>query len=159
VANLCLRLRHGRSQSRCDGRSVGKGDGGAGRLSWQENTYPSLSTIAQAITATSWNGPSPEGKPSPHPSHRAKAADLDRAAETPPATVKELYRSVAPIPDLKPGRYDINLSRITFPAAMPSNAPHHRSGAALYYIVSGTGANTVDGKMSLSFSLRYWLRY
>ena len=28
---------------------------------------------------------------------------------------------------------------------MPSNAPHHRSGAALYYIVSGTGANTVDG--------------
>jgi mannose-6-phosphate isomerase-like protein (cupin superfamily) len=29
---------------------------------------------------------------------------------------------------------------------MPSNAPHHRSGAALYYIVSGTGANTVEGK-------------
>jgi mannose-6-phosphate isomerase-like protein (cupin superfamily) len=29
---------------------------------------------------------------------------------------------------------------------MPSNPPHHRSGAALYYIVSGTGANTVNGK-------------
>jgi hypothetical protein len=29
---------------------------------------------------------------------------------------------------------------------MPSNAQHDRSGAALYYIVSGTGANTVDGK-------------
>jgi mannose-6-phosphate isomerase-like protein (cupin superfamily) len=29
---------------------------------------------------------------------------------------------------------------------MPSNPPHHRSGAALYYIISGTGANTVDGK-------------
>jgi mannose-6-phosphate isomerase-like protein (cupin superfamily) len=29
---------------------------------------------------------------------------------------------------------------------MPSNLPHHRSGAALYYIISGTGANTVDGK-------------
>src|SRR5260370_21782182 len=26
------------------------------------------------------------------------------------------------------------------------NPPHHRSGAALYYILSGTGANTIDGK-------------
>ena len=24
--------------------------------------------------------------------------------------------------------------------------PHHRSGAALYLIISGTGANTIDGK-------------
>jgi mannose-6-phosphate isomerase-like protein (cupin superfamily) len=24
--------------------------------------------------------------------------------------------------------------------------PHHRSGAALYFILSGTGANTIDGK-------------
>ena len=76
----------------------------------------------------------------------APAADLDRAAETTPATVKELYRTVAPIPDLKPGGYDLNLTRVTFPAQMPSNPPHHRSGAALYYIISGTGANTVDGK-------------
>jgi quercetin dioxygenase-like cupin family protein len=76
----------------------------------------------------------------------APAADLDRTAETPPAVVKELYRTAAPIPDLKPGGYDLNLSRITFPAGMPSNPPHHRSGAALYYIVSGTGVNTVDGK-------------
>ena len=74
------------------------------------------------------------------------AADLDRPAETAPAAVKELYRTVAPIPDLKPGGYDLNLTRVTFPAQMPSNPPHHRSGAALYYIISGTGANTVDGK-------------
>ena len=73
------------------------------------------------------------------------AADLDRP-ETAPAAVRELYRTVAPIPDLKPGGYDLNLTRVTFPAHMPSNPPHHRSGAALYYIVSGTGANTVDGK-------------
>jgi quercetin dioxygenase-like cupin family protein len=59
--------------------------------------------------------------------------------------VTELYRTVAPIPDLKPGGYDLNLTRVTFPPVMPSNPPHHRSGAALYYIVSGTGANTVDG--------------
>jgi mannose-6-phosphate isomerase-like protein (cupin superfamily) len=30
---------------------------------------------------------------------------------------------------------------------MPSNPPHHRSGAALYYILSGTGANTVGDKI------------
>ena len=74
------------------------------------------------------------------------AADLGRPAETPPAAVKELYRTVQPIPDLKPGSYDLNLTRVTFPAQMPSNPPHHRSGAALYFIISGTGANTVDGK-------------
>ncbi len=76
----------------------------------------------------------------------ASSADLNQPAETAPATVKELYRTAAPIPGLKPGSHDLNLTRITFPAQMPSNAPHHRSGAALYYIISGTGANTVDGK-------------
>src|ERR1700738_4203375 len=72
-------------------------------------------------------------------------SDLDRPAAAAPA-VTELYRTVAPIPDLKPGSYDLNLTRVTFPGGMPSNPPHHRSGAALYYIVSGTGANTVEGK-------------
>jgi quercetin dioxygenase-like cupin family protein len=75
----------------------------------------------------------------------APAADLDRPAESAPATVRELYRTAAPIPDLKPGGYDVNLTRVTFPAQMPSNPPHHRSGGALYYVISGTGANTVDG--------------
>jgi quercetin dioxygenase-like cupin family protein len=74
------------------------------------------------------------------------AADLGRPAETAPAAARELYRTANPIPDLKPGGYDLNLTRVTFPAQMPSNPPHHRSGAALYYIITGTGANTVDGK-------------
>ncbi len=74
------------------------------------------------------------------------AVDLGRAVETAPAAVRELYRTSAPIPDLQLGGYDLNLTRVTFPAQMPSNPPHHRSGAALYYIISGTGANTVDGK-------------
>ena len=75
------------------------------------------------------------------------AVDLGQPVETAPAAVRELYRSATPIPDLKPGGYDLNLTRaFTFPAQMPSNPPHHRSGAALYYIISGTGANTVDGK-------------
>jgi quercetin dioxygenase-like cupin family protein len=74
------------------------------------------------------------------------AVDLGRPAETAPAAVRELYRTANPIPDLQPGGYDLNLTRVTFPPQMPSNPPHHRSGAALYYIISGTGANTVDGK-------------
>ena len=74
------------------------------------------------------------------------AVDLGRPVETAPAAARELYRTANPIPDLKPGGYDLNLTRVTFPAQMPSNLPHHRSGAALYYIVSGTGANTIDGK-------------
>jgi quercetin dioxygenase-like cupin family protein len=75
------------------------------------------------------------------------AVDLDRPVETEHAALRELYRTATPIPDLQPGGYDLNLTRVTFPAQMPSNPPHHRSGAALYYIVSGVGANTVDGKM------------
>lgn len=76
----------------------------------------------------------------------APSAALDRPAETKPAIGKELYRTSAPIPDLKQGAYDLNLTRVIFPPQMPSNPPHHRSGAALYYILSGTGANTVGGK-------------
>lgn len=76
----------------------------------------------------------------------ATAAELDQPAEAAPATGKELYRTAAPIPGLKPGGYDLNLTRVTFPAQMASNPPHHRSGAALYYIISGTGANTVGGE-------------
>jgi quercetin dioxygenase-like cupin family protein len=76
----------------------------------------------------------------------APASELNQPVETAPAIVKEIYRSAAPIPELRSGGYDLNLTRVTFPANMPSNAPHHRSGAALYYILSGTGANTIEGK-------------
>jgi quercetin dioxygenase-like cupin family protein len=74
------------------------------------------------------------------------SVDLGRPVESAPAAVRELYRTANPIPDLKPGGYDLNLTRVTFPARMPSNPPHHRSGAALYFIIAGTGANMVDGK-------------
>jgi quercetin dioxygenase-like cupin family protein len=76
----------------------------------------------------------------------ASAAERDQPVPAAPASVQELYRTAASIPDLKPGTYDLNLTRVTFPAQMPSNPPHYRSGAALYYIISGTGSNTVAGK-------------
>jgi quercetin dioxygenase-like cupin family protein len=71
--------------------------------------------------------------------------ELDQAAETRTTAAKELYRTPAPIPDLKPGNYDLTLTRVTFPPHMPSNSPHHRSGAALYFIIAGKGLNTVNG--------------
>lgn len=70
----------------------------------------------------------------------------DSPVATEPAAVAELFRSPGPIPGLKPGAYEINLTRVIFPPRMAANAPHHRSGAALYYILSGAGANTVAGK-------------
>jgi len=63
--------------------------------------------------------------------------------------VKELYSTAQPIAGLKPGRHDLNMTRVTFPAQMPSNPPHHRTGAALYYVISGAGANTVEGKTEM----------
>jgi hypothetical protein len=72
--------------------------------------------------------------------------DRNRPVVAVPLSVKELYRGTAPIPDLKAGTYDLNLTRVTFPPRMPSNPPHHRSGAALYYVLGGTGANTISGK-------------
>jgi quercetin dioxygenase-like cupin family protein len=74
------------------------------------------------------------------------APDRNKPVVTIPLSTQELYRTAAPIPDLKSGIYDLNLTRVTFPAGMPSNPPHHRSGAALYYVLSGTGTNTIQGK-------------
>jgi quercetin dioxygenase-like cupin family protein len=82
------------------------------------------------------------------------AVDLGRPVETATAAARELYHTANPIPDLKPGGYDLNLTRVTFPAQMPSNPPHHRSGAALYYIVSGTGAMVPSG-MRLEFGVAH----
>jgi quercetin dioxygenase-like cupin family protein len=74
------------------------------------------------------------------------AADLEKVVEGAPAVVTELYRTTAPIPSLKSGPYEFTLTRVTLPPRMPSNAPHYRSGGALYYVASGTGTTTVEGR-------------
>ena len=75
----------------------------------------------------------------------ARSTEIDRAAEQPPAVVTELYRTPHPIPDLKPGRYEFTLTRVSYPRMTP-NPPHYRSGAALYYVRSGSGIFIADGK-------------
>jgi quercetin dioxygenase-like cupin family protein len=63
-----------------------------------------------------------------------------------PAIVQELYRTGDPLPGLKAGPYEFTLVRLTFPAGMPAGPAHSRSGAALDYVLEGTGALTADGK-------------
>jgi len=74
-----------------------------------------------------------------------QSTELNQAAERPPAVVTEIYRSPQAIPDLKSGRYEFTLTRVSYPRMTP-NVPHYRSGAALYYILSGSGIFIADGK-------------
>src|SRR5688572_14514242 len=76
-----------------------------------------------------------------------RAEELDRAGEQKPGIVTELYRSAEPIPQLKPGPYEFTLTRVTFPPRMAPNVPHYRSGAALYYILEGSGSFITNGKV------------
>ena len=79
----------------------------------------------------------------------ARAAELDHAAPQEPAIVTDLYRTAGPISDLKAGPYEFSLTRVTFPPHMAFNAPHYRSGAALYYILSGPGLFRADAEDAL----------
>ena len=63
-----------------------------------------------------------------------------------PAVTKELFRTGDPLPGLRAGPYEFTLARLTFPAGMPATPAHYRSGAALDYVLAGTGALTADGK-------------
>jgi quercetin dioxygenase-like cupin family protein len=63
-----------------------------------------------------------------------------------PAAVSELYRTPEPLSGLQPGPYEFSLTRVALPAHMPADPAHYRSGAALCYVLSGTGAFTADGK-------------
>jgi hypothetical protein len=49
----------------------------------------------------------------------APAVDLGPPAETAPAAARELYCTANPIPDLKPGGYDLNLARHISGADVP----------------------------------------
>ena len=58
---------------------------------------------------------------------------LDQPVAFAPATVKELYRTVAPLPELKPGSYELNLTRVIFHRRCPRTAaPSLGRGALLH---------------------------
>ena len=55
-----------------------------------------------------------------------------------PAVAAELHAASTPVPGLKPGSYEFTLSRVTVNPKIPAPPIHHRSGAALYYVLAGT---------------------
>ena len=63
-----------------------------------------------------------------------------------PAIAQELLRTPDPLPGLKEGPYEFSLVRVTFPPGMHTDPPHYRSGAALDYVLAGTGTLSADGK-------------
>jgi quercetin dioxygenase-like cupin family protein len=67
------------------------------------------------------------------------AADLNKAPNAKPAVMTELFQTVEPIKGLKPGPYEFTLSKVIAPPKAPAPPMHHRSGAALYYLLSGSG--------------------
>ncbi len=74
------------------------------------------------------------------------ADELNKPTDSGSLSVIELFRTVSPIPGLKPGPYEFTMVRVTFPPRFPINPPHRRSGAAVYYFLSGTGMFTTGGK-------------
>jgi quercetin dioxygenase-like cupin family protein len=76
----------------------------------------------------------------------APAADAHKSPLGDPAIVEDLYRTPETLPGLRAGPYEFSLTRVTLPAGMPANPIHYRSGAALYYVIAGTGTFMADGK-------------
>src|SRR5215469_1500236 len=75
----------------------------------------------------------------PRPNQRKPL--LDR-----PAVTTELCRTPEPIPGLQAGPYELSLTRVTLPAGIPADPPHSPSGAALSYVLAGTGLFSAEGK-------------
>jgi quercetin dioxygenase-like cupin family protein len=66
------------------------------------------------------------------------ATALGALSYDPTGKVTEMYRTAAAIPHLEAGPYEFSLTKVTSP---PKVKPplHHRSGAAIYYVLQGTG--------------------
>ncbi len=75
---------------------------------------------------------------SPRPNQKPP---LDR-----PAVTKEVFRTGESLPGLAAGPYEFALTRLTLPAAAPATPGTARSGAALDYVIAGSGEVTSDSK-------------
>lgn len=65
-----------------------------------------------------------------------------------PASVmaSELYSGNETIPGLSAGPHELSLTRVSSPVGAPPPPMHQRSGAALYYLLSGKGTLHMQGK-------------
>ena len=60
--------------------------------------------------------------------------------------IAELFRCREPLSGLGAGPLAFDLTQVTFPPHMPANPSHHRTGDALYVVLSGSGEFTTQGK-------------
>ncbi len=58
----------------------------------------------------------------------------------------EIYRSPSPISGLMPERNLLSLIRVMVPPQSPCDPLHRRAGAALHYVLSGTGAEFTESR-------------
>ncbi len=67
------------------------------------------------------------------------AGDLHKMPNSKPAAITELYQTTEPIKGLKPGPHEFTMTKVLVPPKIPAPPMHHRSGSALYYVLSGSG--------------------
>lgn len=75
----------------------------------------------------------------------ASAAEIDVNPYAGAAKVTELYKGKDPAP-LSAGPHEFSLTRVASPPNAPAPPMHHRSGAALYRVLSGTGTIHMQGR-------------
>jgi mannose-6-phosphate isomerase-like protein (cupin superfamily) len=63
--------------------------------------------------------------------------ELEALFHSRPAAASDLHRT-EPIPGLKPGPHEFTLTRVTVNPKIAAPPMHHRSGAAIYFVVSGS---------------------
>jgi quercetin dioxygenase-like cupin family protein len=78
-----------------------------------------------------------------------READLRSGSGANAKGLHVLHQSAAPIPGLQAGPHEFLLFQNTFMPHTPANPPHRRSGAALYYVLSGQGEIRFEGKTEL----------
>jgi quercetin dioxygenase-like cupin family protein len=66
-----------------------------------------------------------------------RSAEISKRAMNAPASVTELHEMKIPHNSIRSGPHEFSLTRVTLPAGGPTPRPHTRSGAALYYVLSG----------------------
>jgi mannose-6-phosphate isomerase-like protein (cupin superfamily) len=72
-------------------------------------------------------------------------AEIDQKPYGGAAKVAELYRGKDPAP-LSSGPHEFSLTKVSSPPNAPAPPLHHRSGAALYRVLSGTGTIHMQGR-------------
>ena len=73
---------------------------------------------------------------------------LDAPLDAAPATVAELHRTATAIPGLRPGPYEFGMTRVLVPPGAKPRPMHYRTGAALYYLLSGDGELAIQNGAS-----------